>query len=553
MDYMGRKRFCVAGGRESNHGFPESFNKFVTPTECYNFKTRTWKTRKDIPTPRAGASYGTTCDGKLVVIGGEVAGSGRKAPALDVVEVFDGRRWIKDHGLNKGRHGSGVVFDCRNRCQRAYIASGNPTRGGGPDLTSTERQITCPAKTTTTTTTTRPVTTTTTPKTTTTRKATTTTTTKTPKTTTTPKIITTKTPETITTTVVATTQKPQIDGLFKKYVSCSGVGTIIDGLGRKWEPDVGLFGRKGKKYSPSFPKKISNPDAPGMDKVYKSQRYHPENLAYRLTDLPNGFYKVTLHFMEQNRLMAGIGRRRFNVFIQNRRVLRNYDPFAVAGSKRHKATRRLYYAKVVDGILRLNLKKGAAGFPMISAFAVEQMPANFKPPSLSATDDEGESIRISVGSDSPVDANGVIWLSDAPFHSEGVRRTRKGSVTKILNLPEGADVEVMRTLRFDKNDWSISVPNISPGIVRVVLHFAELNPTITSAGSRLFDVRIQGAVVLNDFDVMGKAGAPFVTISEEFEVEVNSDGTLKIDMLKGKRYNPFLSALEIFPKALESR
>jgi N-acetylneuraminic acid mutarotase len=60
---------CVAGGRDGGSiGF---FDKVVLQTDCYNPSTNTWSVRANIPQGRAGAAYGTTCDGKMMVVGGE--------------------------------------------------------------------------------------------------------------------------------------------------------------------------------------------------------------------------------------------------------------------------------------------------------------------------------------------------------------------------------------------------------------------------------------------------------------------------------------------------
>jgi len=76
---------CVAGGRKGDDPGTTLFNSTIFPTECYNIAADTCSTRADIPQGRAGSANGTTCDGKLMVAGGEGYGV-----AWNQVDVFDG-------------------------------------------------------------------------------------------------------------------------------------------------------------------------------------------------------------------------------------------------------------------------------------------------------------------------------------------------------------------------------------------------------------------------------------------------------------------------------
>lgn len=115
-------RICVAGGRDGGViGWPGT-----APTDCYDLTTGTWTVEAPIPNIRGGSSYGTTCDGKLMVAGGE--GSNR---AWDEVDVFDGTHWRTVDNLVWGRHGSGLAVDCV--CDQIHIAAGAMSQGGGPE------------------------------------------------------------------------------------------------------------------------------------------------------------------------------------------------------------------------------------------------------------------------------------------------------------------------------------------------------------------------------------------------------------------------------------
>ncbi|KHG20508.1 hypothetical protein F383_03730 [Gossypium arboreum] len=98
------------------------------------------------------------------------------------------------------------------------------------------------------------------------------------------------------------------------------------------------------------------------------------------------------------------------------------------------------------------------------------------------------------------------------------------------------------------------------GNYKVQLHFAEImfsdNQTFDGLGRRLFDVSIQGQVVLEDFNIMEEAGGVRKGITREFNVDVNGS-TLEIHLFwRGKGtaaipnrgvYGPLISAITVTP------
>ncbi|XP_065848072.1 probable LRR receptor-like serine/threonine-protein kinase At1g53430 [Euphorbia lathyris] len=96
---------------------------------------------------------------------------------------------------------------------------------------------------------------------------------------------------------------------------------------------------------------------------------------------------------------------------------------------------------------------------------------------------------------------------------------------------------------------------------KVQLHFAEImytsNQSFTSLGRRIFDVSIQGNVVLKDYNIMEKAGGVGIGITEVFENVTIDGSTLEIHLYwagKGTTaipdrgvYGPLISAITITP------
>lgn len=120
---------CVAGGRDSGRlNWPA-----VESTDCFHLETQVWSVEAKIPVPRAGSSYGSSCDGEyLLVAGGELGNS-----VYSQFSAFDGKAWTTLSNLRIARHGSSLAVDCNNR-GKIYIASGSGGPRGGPELTSVE-------------------------------------------------------------------------------------------------------------------------------------------------------------------------------------------------------------------------------------------------------------------------------------------------------------------------------------------------------------------------------------------------------------------------------
>jgi hypothetical protein len=123
---------CVAGGRNGGVvNWPA-----VLATDCFDTITSRWTTTTttaDLPAPRSGSSYGTSCSGDYMLLAGGEMGD----RVYDDVYAFDGTTWTTlPHTLRTARHGSSLAMDCV--CDRILLASGSGGPRGGPELTSME-------------------------------------------------------------------------------------------------------------------------------------------------------------------------------------------------------------------------------------------------------------------------------------------------------------------------------------------------------------------------------------------------------------------------------
>ncbi|RYY97793.1 MAG: hypothetical protein EOO11_09905, partial [Chitinophagaceae bacterium] len=149
--------------------------------------------------------------------------------------------------------------------------------------------------------------------------------------------------------------------------------------------------------------------------------------------------------------------------------------------------------------------------------------------------------RINAGG--PQVANGI-----GSFAADNYYAPAPGNVNDSLVAIAGtADDAIYQTERWGSS-FGYAFP-VSNGQYQVLLHFAEIY--WTSAGSRLFDVSIEGAKLLDNYDIVAKAGA-FTATTETFTVNV-SDGTLNISFsalaADGGADNAKVSAIEILSAA----
>jgi hypothetical protein len=100
------------------------------PTDCYNLATNEWEVKVPIPQLRARGQSGRTCNGKMIVAGGDSNGK----MIYKNVHVFD--------DLDIGRHSTGMAIDCM-LCNQYRIVSGSETGGTGTAINSMETY--CPS------------------------------------------------------------------------------------------------------------------------------------------------------------------------------------------------------------------------------------------------------------------------------------------------------------------------------------------------------------------------------------------------------------------------
>lgn len=128
-------------------------------------------------------------------------------------------------------------------------------------------------------------------------------------------------------------------------------------------------------------------------------------------------------------------------------------------------------------------------------------------------------------------SDGLVWSGDRPYvHCTSPYWGASGGQTYSTDEPiyGTEDDSIYQSHRYFGTEagYLFSVP---PGTYNITLHFAETYPT-TSAGSRVFDVRMENVVVAQAVDIMQLAGGRYRAHDMVFNIGVG-DGMLNIDFL----------------------
>jgi hypothetical protein len=110
-------------------------------------------------------------------------------------------------------------------------------------------------------------------------------------------------------------------------------------------------------------------------------------------------------------------------------------------------------------------------------------------------------------------------------------------------VTDAAPQAVYQSVRY--GNFTYTIPGLVPGWSYTVrLHFAEIY--FASPGQRLFNVALNGAPVLTNFDIVATAGAPYRAVVEEFTAVADSQGKITIQYT-GVRDNALSSGIEVMP------
>ena len=146
-----------------------------------------------------------------------------------------------------------------------------------------------------------------------------------------------------------------------------------------------------------------------------------------------------------------------------------------------------------------------------------------------------------------IDAGGAgsgSFSADAFF--SGGSTGRSTTTFDLSGVADPALQDVYQSIRF--GTFSYSFPGLAPGAsYRVRLHFADSFNTVP--GRREFDVAINGAQVLTDFDIVRTAGGPRRAVVQEFVAQATA-GNIVVRFTPGSVGNPQVCGIEVLAIAL---
>lgn len=161
--------------------------------------------------------------------------------------------------------------------------------------------------------------------------------------------------------------------------------------------------------------------------------------------------------------------------------------------------------------------------------------------SLPAAAQTQTAIRVKCGGTSYTDSNGQVWAADSGYNGGG---TYSNTVTTTGT----SDQALYHTERFGSSTTTplLYTFPVSNGAYRVNLLFSENYAGTQAVGARVFNVKLNSANVLQNFDIFATVGADAAVV-ESFNTTV-TNGSMAIEFDKVVQ-NPKINAIEILPLA----
>ncbi len=256
------------------------------------------------------------------------------------------------------------------------------------------------------------------------------------------------------------------------------------GLKYQWAADTFFTG--GGVYSQNVPIVSS-----AADSLFITERWNPDppDGAQYSIPVPNGAYNVGFYFAEISPDEAAVGLRVFNVIMNGAEAFHNLDIFATVGAKRAYAQEKP--VTVTDGHIRISFVN-VAHHAKISAITVAR-------PAVSAG--TKAPYRVNCGGNDYYDAQGNAWETDRHFIGGSANATLvkiAGTQNQPLYNDERVNDPAKAPLQY--------IFDLVPGDYTVRLHFAEPWDADKAVGKRIFNVTLNGTVILDHFDIFAAAG-----------------------------------------------
>jgi hypothetical protein len=299
-----------------------------------------------------------------------------------------------------------------------------------------------------------------------------------------------------------------------------------DRQGRLWGPDAYYDG--GQSITIPDPRVVQAQPDPAFVRTKRQGKFHYD------IPLRNGTYELHLMFAETdygsgNPAGGAESDRLFNISINNRTVITNFDAIAEAGAANRLHSRIFKdISPASDGKLHIAFDPVTAPAFLNALEVLSTLPGKIRP------------IRLVARENSVTDETGQEWLADE-YVTGGRLVVRRDSVANVR------EKSIYDGERY--GNFCYRIP-LAQGKYRLTLHFAETyfgtpQTTLPAIGSRSFNVFANGTALLRNFDVAKEAGGANRAIVKTFDnLEPNAQGELVLEFVPTINY-ACLNALEI--------
>jgi len=272
--------------------------------------------------------------------------------------------------------------------------------------------------------------------------------------------------------------------------------------------------------------------------LFNNERYGA--MSYTIPGFTAGnSYEVTMYFAET--YLTSSGSRRFNVSINGATALSNFDIYASAGGQ-NKAIARSFTATANSSGQIVIQFTSVTENPKINGISIKPNGTNPTPTPTGVvntptpTPTGTVSIYIAAGRTSALGS----FQADQ-YYSGGSTYSNSNTVDVSQITSDSPPAALFNNERYGA--MSYTIPGLTAGsMYTVTLYFAETY--LTSSGSRRFNVSINGASVLSNFDIYASAGGQNKAIARSFTTTANSSGQIVIQFISGTE-NPKINGISI--------
>ena len=318
-----------------------------------------------------------------------------------------------------------------------------------------------------------------------------------------------------------------LDAAAIRILSGRTLAPVRDREGNQWSPDAYFQGGTAVTL-PLQP--IYRTRNPVLFQAARSGEF-----SYKIP-LAAGMHELHLYFADTSfvpgiSMEGGENTRYFNVDLNGRRLLHNFDIIASAGA--NTACERVFkdVQPDKDGYLHLSFHKDI-GQPLLNAIEIlPSAPHRIRP------------VRISTQDNGFTDKFGNNWQPDNYF-------LNGRSIAKYGIIAGPVDSQIYERERY--GNFSYAIP-AADGTYRLNLHFAEtyFGPGQQGGGgvgSRIFDVYCNGVVLLSHFDLFREAGVAHQFIRTFDGIQPNAQGNVLLSFVPRENY-AMVSGLELIDES----